>query len=221
MAITVASVISAVQAVFPEATSAEIVTHVNTVDRDLSCRIKLRRTLTDVSLTASDDEYTISEQILRVWAARYVRSAARSDQYPLMEISREELNSRNRNWNAAPDQAPTYYYLDVDSTGDTTIGFWPAPPTTTSGGYPKVVMEVSRWATLTSGDSLPSKIKNIRAYKSGVCFYYAQERRKQEVAYWEAEYARAIKLEEELEFARLVQYRARMIPNHLPKGGII
>lgn len=218
MAITVATVISEVQAVFPEATSAEIVTHVNTVDRDLGAQIKLRREMVDVSLTASDDEYVISETIIRVWAAHYVESSTRSNQYPLQEISRDELNNFKSNFRLSPDNKPRFYYLDVDSAGDIVVGLYPIPPTTTSGGYPKVVLETTKWATLNSGSSLPAKIKNIRAYKAGVCFYYAQATRKREAQYWEQEYEKAKAEEIKLENGRLAQLAPKMKPSWVNFG---
>lgn len=219
-AITVNSIVAEVQAAFPEATSTQIVAHMNKVDRHLASKIRLRANTITVNLTANDNTYTLTDSIVRVFSVRYLRSSSASNSYTLKAEDISGLDVKFKNWRSWPQGEPKLFAFDVDSAGAYQLVLAPTPATATSGGYPIVHVEASLGGTLAAGGDIPNKIMQSDVYKFGACYYYAMEARREESAFWKNLYDMALQHEINLELNRSTQKGPEVyIP--YPAGGIV
>jgi cell wall assembly regulator SMI1 len=114
-------------------------------------------TSTTITLVADQQEYTLSDDVLRVWAATYYESAGSYS--PLRETSYDELDLTDKTWRDQASSQPNAYY-DLA----TVIGLYPKPATATSGGYPKVTIYVSSKETLAGSTTMPSNVPDHDAW---------------------------------------------------------
>lgn len=117
------------------------------------------------SLVDGTGEYTLDDTTLRVWSARYVRTSAEGNEKQLIPISVDELDVAKSNWRAEGDAEPDYFYIRGQK-----IGFYPVPDDTTSGGYPKVDTEVTKYTTLTGASTMPAHAPTYEAWIYDVLF---------------------------------------------------
>lgn len=138
---------------------AEIMYYLQEVHTDIITSIRLNVEDVTISLTDGTKGYAIDDDILKIWSAKYYRSAA--DAYGLKATHLDELNSDNPHWVITPDMEPRSFYIEQGF-----IYFHPTPPTTTASGYPKVVLTVTRDVTLTlsPGDELPGYVRSGGAW---------------------------------------------------------
>jgi len=136
---------------------AEVLYHLQQVHTDIITAVRLNVDDETITLTDGTKGYALDDDILKVWSAKYYRSA--SDAYGLKAIHLDELNSDNPHWVITPDMEPRSFYIEQGF-----IYFHPTPPTTTSGGYPKVVITVSRDVTLATDTELPGYVRSAGAW---------------------------------------------------------
>lgn len=219
-AITVNSIVTEVQAAFPEATATQIISHMNKVDRYLASKIRLRANTITVSLTAGTNTYSLSDTIVRVFSVRYLRSSSASNSFVLKAEDISGLDVKYKNWRSWSQGEPKFFAFDVDSTGAYQLVLAPTPNTTTSGGYPIVHIEASLGGTLAAGNNIPNKIMQSDVYKFGACYYYAMEARREESGFWKNLYDMALQHEINLELGRSTQ-KGPEIYLPYPSGGIV
>jgi hypothetical protein len=215
-AITVNSIVTEVQAAFPDATATQIISHMNKVDRYLASKIRLRASTITVNLTSA---YALSDTIVRIYSVRYVRSSSASNSFMLKAEDMSGLDIKYPNWRSWPNSEPRFYSFDVDSAGAFSLLLAPTPNTTTSGGYPVVYVYASLGGTLSAGGDIPNKIMQSDVYKFGACYYFAMETRREEAGFWKNLYDQALQHEINLEMGRSTQKGPEVyIP--FPSGGV-
>lgn len=158
-----------------------------------------------INLTSGTYEYALSDDVIRVWAAVYVRSSIQAD--ALREISIDMLDDDRPNWRYDPASTPTRWY-DVG----TMVGLFPKPDTTTSGGYPILKLYTTKRQTLTGSTTMPAMVPNYDAWVSWVCRSWAWAQDRQNLPYWEQ---RADETLADL-IERIQGRQARLKPSVLP-----
>jgi hypothetical protein len=168
MAITVATVVNAIQAHFADISQAMCLSLLNDVHNDLleDARLTPDTTVT-INLTVGTQEYALPDTVLRVWESSYATSAGNSS--TLKQISVDELDYLHRGWRTEPTGTPSMMYERGGM-----VGFYPCPDTTTAGGFPLVTLYVSQQtATLDISASLPATARTANAWTYEVCKRFA------------------------------------------------
>jgi len=170
MAISVASVISDATGIYNSIPTARQITLFNEAHALIGRVVKLYPDdAVDVSLTAGTQKYTYDADVLRVWHAAYFSAAGTS--HPLTETSVDEKDYNEEGWRQASSGIPHEWFEEGSQ-----IGFYPAPNTTTSASYPKVVLYCQQRRVLTTSDSLPDFINDPDAWVDLMAYKWARRR---------------------------------------------
>jgi hypothetical protein len=174
---SVTTVIAACQQILPRLTSTRAQAHFHTAHKELLDEAQIRNLPITVSLTDGTREYDWAEGNLKAWDAVYYESATVF--HHLTQVSEDELDLYKENWRAAAAEGkPLYFYITSAQDTDTAkkvVGFYPIPDTTTSSGYPKVIVEATVFAELTASETLPSTILHSQFHIYRVCELAAPE----------------------------------------------
>ena len=174
----VSDIVSDVQNHFPEATSAQIVAILNKIHARLCQQFRLvvgRETLS--AFVAGTGEYSLPANVAEIYQATWYDSS--SSFMVLQPTTVQTLDTRQQGWRSMPSGYPLQYYVDgVLSVGGTqgTLGLYPAPSVSTSGGYPSLVLDVAYYQTLSSGSTMPPQVPSYDAWFFGVLSDLALQR---------------------------------------------
>lgn len=199
------------------------VDYYNRIDREIRFRVSVTDEAESVSLTAGTREYAMNEDTLRVWSARYQKSATVGDYDVLDPVSVNQLEADDPNFLKRANAPPKRFYVTENSVSGMVLGLGPAPDTTTSGGYPVVICRVSRsgdvanWTAAQSA-AMPTGLVSYEAWAVGLCKLWARDFDPERYAF----FAQAF----EAELARLgdqrhtknVQQPAAFLPNAVRRG---
>lgn len=163
MATAVNTLVAEIRKDFPQVPAADVIALLQEEDDILSREHRITVTTESVNLTAGTSEYSVSATTARYWAARYVTGSGVGAYSVLHPTKKTLLFQENPNWLKAGNGTPRLYYIDAGN-----LGLYPPPDTTTSGGYPKVVLEVSQFNTITAGQNMPSTVRSFERWKYGV-----------------------------------------------------
>lgn len=109
----------------------------------------------DISLTAGTANYSLPTGAVRLWSARYVRSASTGDFRELTPTNQDKLDNDGLDYLRQGSSEPLEYWVLPKSDGTPELWLTPAPPTTTST-YPKVVVRTTLYTALTGSATLPT-----------------------------------------------------------------
>jgi len=195
----------------------------NKASRYLAFHLPIRWDSEDINLTAGTSEYAFAaETVARVWSVRYLRSANQDDNYRLKETDITRLDLEFGNWRGLENDEPQMFYIGATSAGALRLGVTPAPNLTTSGGYPILRCNVTRFGTLAAGGDLPANIRSSDVYVFTACWRYAQDfRRIDEAEYYKNLMMRAIDEERDFFFGRNAYDKQSIIYGAFPSGGIV
>lgn len=186
MAEAVSKIVADVRGTYPNASPDLVLDLVNSIHQELCSTVAIDTSTIDVSLTAGQREYPIGANVSWIRAARYMESA--DAWHALRPASAEELDSASPGWRwAQPSGPPTMIYVDGGN-----IGLHPVPPTTTSGGYPKVEIVAATHSVLTHQSFLPEGIHTRLPWVHGARMLYALMHDKQNAPVFEALYQRSV-----------------------------
>jgi len=190
MPATITQVIASFRQVYPQCDTTRAQTFFETIHKRILAACKLRQKTEDITLTADQREYDLPSGAMRIFAAHYVTSSSDDDFHTLIETSEDDLDVRDPDWRRrtnSGDQEPEQYYItsatDTDSAKPK-IGFLETPPTSTSGGYPKVVLSLTSLATLSGSETIPSNLLDEEVYVSGMAMLYAKRQDKENYQGW-------------------------------------
>jgi hypothetical protein len=175
---SVTTVIAAARQILPRLTTTRAQAHFHTAHKELLDEAQVRNIpVTLGSLVDGTREYDWAEGNLKAWDAVYYDSSTSFKH--LEHVTEDWLDIYKPNWRAEAEEGdPDYYYItssqDTDSAKKV-IGFYPIPDTTTSGGYPKVIVEATQFAELTTSETLPSTILHSQFHIYRVCELAAPE----------------------------------------------
>lgn len=124
--------------------------------------LEVRNGTIEVLLTAETAEYDLDNSVVRVFEAYYQPSSDPSTWNVLKAISLQQMSATYPGWRAyEPSSQPWNYYLSTAKVGNTskpTIGFYPVPNTSSSGGFPRVQLFCTVHETLSGTDDIPPSI---------------------------------------------------------------
>lgn len=220
MALTIQQAISAVQRRLPDAPASVLLQHANTVHKMILVRIpELRRDTVTLSLTSGTREYSIAETVYQVNSAVYQTAA--SVYSALIPTTPEELDSTTPTWRTDASAAPQYFYLSTNqaSGNSEVIGFYPTPNTTTSAGYPSVLMYTSslQASDLATTDSCLPTLFSSQVYVEGITWLACLEIRPQMANAYHSSFQS--ELEAELEYVRTRNEGAKTPAQQNIRGG--
>lgn len=183
----VSDVQTQIRARFPECSDSRSLATINEVHKQLLTDFPLlRRTQVSTNLTAGTSEYALAETNFHIESVYYRTAAA--TQTRLLKESIEQLDSRLIGWRTAANGTPIIWYLSSNlsgagSTDQGVIGLYPPPDTTTTGGYPVLITNVSliESAVLTGTSPLPPTMNSQWVYVEKASELIAREIRPQMV----------------------------------------
>lgn len=185
------TLVARVRETYPDCTTTLALSNLNLIVRQLCRTIPLYRTSADVTLTADDPSYTLSDTVGQIDTVFYVTSATQRTQ--LEYVALDELNQDDSNFRLRDSGTPSRYYLTQTASsapaGALEIGLDCPPDTTTSGGYPKLTIYYSEIpsADFSGSDSSPQALERPNVLVYGANMLYAEFRKMwDDVGAWKA-----------------------------------
>lgn len=167
---------------FEDLTKEDFTNHINRVHKDILIRMPVRVNTEDISLTSGTKEYALDSDIVKVWEAyRYDTSSTGE---ALTATSVHDLHLDTPHFRFDANGKPKMFYVWNSVTTGDVIGFHPTPDTTTSSGYPKITLHVTRENTLDMTTTLPTGVKDHQIYIEGVCYYAAMDVMPEKAQFW-------------------------------------
>lgn len=194
---TASQVIDDFQMRFPDINDANALRLLNMIHKRIVSRLGIRDSTLDISLTDGAREYDLAEAATQIRKAYYVSSATDGDYHELYETSQDKLDLTDGSWRRRPnEEKPLWYYIATAVTGTRTskkqIGFDPIPPTTSSGGYPKVTLYITTVDDLQAADAIPTALQDSQIYLDGMSWLFMKEQRDDAADFWKIEYEKRV-----------------------------
>lgn len=170
---TAAQAVDRAQVKRPELTDADGLLLIEDANREILSRVHLVSDIENITtMSASVRTYDFDPSVVRVWSARYQRSATTSDYDILQPINFDQIETENPNFLKQDDTTPRFWYINHSLTGTLQIAVDPAPDQASSSGYPRIIARVTRSTTLSSGSLLPIGVPTHRAWILGTIAYW-------------------------------------------------
>lgn len=165
---------------FPDVSETIVLEQLNEVHAELTRDIPLNRSSSTLtSLVDGTREYSLGATVARVWSAHYATTSAEGLGRTLRPTNIEYLDEHRGEWRNQGDAEPREFYIYAGN-----IGFYPTPPTTSSGGYPRVTLQVTTYDTIVVGTTMPTFTSSHEAWVMGTCERLALERNDQRLPYF-------------------------------------
>jgi hypothetical protein len=182
---TVLDIITRFRKRFGDCSASAALDLLNDSAREILYTIPYAKTSIDVPLVANTAEYALAADYLRVWSGRYLRSANAGDFRELKETSEDQLDLDRPGWRALEPDEPLAYYIDSNESVGGVVGFFPTPNATSSVGYPKVILEVSKFTPyVADSDLLPVSPLVVNAFVDLMCYKRALDTKVQDAVAW-------------------------------------
>ncbi len=189
MAYNVADIVYRVIESFQALNQVQALGLINDIHKELSADLRLYPDVQlDLVLVAGTGEYTLPDDLSRIWAVHYIDSITTLGQ-PLKAVSVDTLDYEIPTWRTATTARPYMYYERAGK-----IGLYPSPSTSSSGGVPtaRIYYAPVSLVDLDIGDDLPTSVKSIDAWVYGACYKHALQIGDARLRAFEAEYQRAL-----------------------------
>lgn len=191
--IAVSAVIAEFLERYPDARSASSVKELallNRVHEEVCQQVRLYFDTFKFNLVAGTPTYDLDAlpagvggmlgaDIVKVFGAEYVKSAAVENYHPLRVVDPTYKDNRSPGWRLHRADQPGAYYIDVQADDSQVIGLYPKPNLTTSPvtspvtGYPHVQIHCQCVKTLGTSDNLPRAVRYSELHLAGMCFRWA------------------------------------------------
>lgn len=216
MSFTAASIISGVRLKYNDLEDTAAVIYLNEVVAEVRAKLNLRRTTVSItSLAVGTREYAEASLLLGVDEVRYQRTSTTDDFAKLIPLSgKEEAYAKIQEFQKLENGEPRWFYLSRGTTGPV-IGLIPCPDTATSGGYPKLDMDVTQGETLTTGSTLYDDLPSADVFVSGVKYKYARDKYPEDADYWENQFRQAIARAQAFLLTKNRQAPPQISPRHM------
>jgi len=170
MAVTVASQIARLRRMFSEITDTVAMEYLQYAHRELCFDIPVYTLEETVLPDGTNQTYTLNSDDLRVWSATYYYTSTYSR--PLKAMTKRSMELKASGWRNTPATVPTTYAVYKESDV-LKLFLYPIPATASAGGYPKVVLRVSRFYELSDSGDLPSSVVAPDIYALKAALMYA------------------------------------------------
>ena len=180
---------------YPQVEDAQALTYFRQVHREVLALAQIETGAEPLDLTAGQREYALdsTDKIVNVRAAYYIKSA--TDVTRLAPVSTDWLDSHSPTWRASTEKGqPKRFYIEgvLANGGEVHLGLDPVPDTTTSAGYPQVVLYGTTYQALVATDPIPEIVPTVRVYVEGMKRLYASDRDPARFAQWDEIYKREL-----------------------------
>lgn len=180
-------VIQDAQAIHPTLSTARARVLFDGIDRTVRREARVSVvSLTLDTLVAGQEQYALNNDVVRVWTCRYGTTNTTADATSLTATTIDQLENENPDYKKSRGTPAVFYVLGGE------IGLFPVPDTSSSGGLPYLTMQVSRAPVMADGDSLPSHIDSIDAWKFGIAKDFSFETGDPRLPYHEKAYYAAL-----------------------------
>lgn len=183
---------------YPDCTSANASTYLQDVLKELYGRLPIiRQTEVTINVTDGTREYDFDADATAIQEIIYKPSSDETGWIVLDATNVDKLDAEDPYWRTDLTEGTPYkYYIRGAVSSDTAknvIGFIEIPDTMTSDGYPIVACQISKYAALTTSETMPSNLLNDWVLTSGMRYYYAQDIGNIEQSeYWRVRYEQEI-----------------------------
>lgn len=160
---TAQNVIDEIQQFFPDVGETRVLQVLQKADTHIRQQVFLLEDTESIASVADTREYALDTDILRIWSVRYQESSTATIKY-LEPTSVAELDLTMPTWRNVDSSDPTHFYHR-----GTKVGFYPAPDTTQSAGYPAITLEVARSVTLIANSTMAANVPSHDAWLYGSC----------------------------------------------------
>lgn len=158
--------------------------------------LEARNGTVSILLTSGTKQYDLPANIVKVWEAYYQMSADASGWTLLQPTSLQQLAAYDSGWRAWNiTSTPMEYYITTAVNGNSSkdqIGFHPTPNTTSSGGYPAVILYCTVHADLLVGDTVPPAITDPYLIAYRMAYQWAKLKRPDAAAFYENSYSKEL-----------------------------
>jgi hypothetical protein len=169
MAVTVASVLSLLQDMFPEITNAQAIAYVNDANNLILEAIpEMRQDSISVSVTAGTSAYSVNSSTFQIQYAQWTPTSGLSSK--LSQITTTQLDSDVQAWRFASNAPPVNFYITtgiITAAPALEVGLYPPPDTNGT----LVLYGSVQGADLTSGDSLPPSYPDRLTHAYGAAYF--------------------------------------------------
>lgn len=216
MSFTAASIIAGARLKFNDLEDASAVIYLNEVVAEVRSKLNQRRTTVSITtLAVGTREYAEPSLVLGVDEVRYQRTSETGDFRKLTPLSgKEEAYTKIQEFQKMENGEPIWFYLSRGTAGPV-IGFIPCPDTATSGGYPKIDMDVSQGETLTSGSTIYDDLPSAEVFVDGIKYKYAKDKYPEQVDSLERAYRMSIQRAQTYLLTKNRQAPPQMTPRHM------
>lgn len=178
---TVQDTIDGLHVAYPQVEDAQALIYFRQVHREILAHAQIETKEQQIDLTAGQREYPLDD-IAVVRAAYLAKSTI--DIKKLAPTSTDWLDEHVPTWRATSEQGePVRFYVE-----DANVGLDPIPDTTTSAGFPKLLVYGTDNQALTETDNIPKGIPSIRVYVEGMKRLYASDRDPSRFDQWDQSY---------------------------------
>ena len=218
MAITAGTMYGYLQSVYPDASDALCLRSINRTVRALVQPDDSRtESVTLSSLVAGTASYALSESVVRVWSAEYQAESGSTKQ--LSALTMRQMERDYPNYRVAASASPSSYA--VTYTGSAlNLTLYPAPDSSSSGGYPRLVLRVSEAPTLTSGSSLPANVSE-EAVEAGALWRVARVLDPAKADFYEKLWRQELAMARAENTGRVADARQELFSDEWSFGGIV
>ena len=190
MASSATTVIAKMRQIYPDCSTTDAQTLLEDVIKEIYLRLPARNTEIDISLTDGTQEYNFDVDVTRIQQVVFKETASVETWVRLDATNIDKLGMTEPDWRLSDTEgSPTTYYITsaVDSdTAKPMIGFLPIPDTTTAAGYPKVTCYVTKYAAISSSETMPSNFLNDKVVMYGMARDWAVLKNKDnDIAKWQ------------------------------------
>jgi hypothetical protein len=198
MASTVTAIITEFRSLFyTDCSEATAQTLFNEAYKHVLMNIKCRTAEVILTVTAGTREYTLAEVNQQVNFAYWEPSTDLASSWQLQECNLDSLSIVEPGWQSSGGSTsqPTRYYTTNVSNSDGAIikiGLDPIPSTTSSGGYPRVRLNVTQYSTLTASETVPEGLLDDNVYLFYMAWRWAIRQDREQMNMWKDAYRESL-----------------------------
>lgn len=186
---TAGDIITAVQADYEDLPTAKGLALLQRVYDQICQDFPLDKTTVNLtSIVSGTGEYALDEAYVSIGSALWVRTSADNDFRVLEELNPDQLDEEDAGWRVRPTSEPYGYAIEGGN-----IVLVRRPNVSSSGGYPRVRLDLYKSQTLSTGTTLPTSVRRPAVFENGVRYLWAQRRDKQNAKFWGEMYEEDLK----------------------------
>jgi len=172
MSYTVQSIVDQARDIYPSMSETAALRYFNETRKSILAKVPLIASSNTINVVADDPNYTYSSYARRIQSAQYEKSATEIKR--LIATSKDKVDYDYPNWRQWGSSTPRIYFLDHDNAGNPIIQLIPAPDTTTSGTYPRLVLYDDIYSDLLIGDTIYDDVDSADVYITGIVVKWAR-----------------------------------------------